>query len=396
MNEESPRQVDVRIQGAVKRFGEVTALDRVSLDIAAGRFFFLLGPSGCGKTTLLRALAGLVDLDEGDISFGGRSVTKVPAHRRNTALVFQNYALWPHMSVFDNVAFGLVERKVPKGVRTGRVQDVLEMVRLAHLAARRPNELSGGQQQRVALARALVVQPDLVLLDEPLSNLDANLRRQMRYELKRIQEQTGITMIYVTHDQTEALSMAHRLAVMRDGRVMQVGSPEEVYRSPESVFVAGFVGRTNFVPGKVTELSDGFVQVDTELGPIWGRSALAGLAVGKSVVCSIRPEYLDWDAGPAKQDGPSGTLPPAARIRAEMEGRLFLGEVEERRYRAGGIELVARSAAPRSGAPSSTAHELVVQARDVVILPGDGSGSDPADEAGPKQPEDGDGGGHGA
>ena len=377
------KQVFVRVRQAVKRFGDTVALDHVTLDIEPGRFFFLLGPSGCGKTTLLRALAGLVDLDEGSILFDGRDVTHVPPHKRNTALVFQNYALWPHLSVFDNVAFGLVERKVPKKERSEKVQTALEMVRLAHLAERHPNELSGGQQQRVALARALVVEPDLVLLDEPLSNLDANLRRQMRYELKRIQEQTGITMVYVTHDQSEALSMAHRMAVMRDGKVVQVGSPEEVYRAPESVFVAGFVGRTNFIPGRVTEVQGDMARAETALGPIWGRRTVPELSEGQAVVCSIRPEYLDWSGaetrGPQEEEGDEKPGSPAdedasqapgpSRIRAEMTGRLFLGEVEERRYRVGELELVARFAAPRSGAPAGTSHELLVQAEDVVILP---------------------------
>ncbi len=385
MGLEERKQVRVRIRGAVKRFDDVTALDHVTLDVEPGRFFFLLGPSGCGKTTLLRAMAGLVDLDEGAIWFDDRDVTRLAAHKRNTALVFQSYALWPHMTVFDNVAFGLVERKVPRRERDDKVRSALDMVRLGHLSGRRPNELSGGQQQRVALARALVVEPDLVLLDEPLSNLDANLRRQMRYELKRIQEQTGITMVYVTHDQSEALSMAHRMAVMKDGRVVQTGTPEEVYRSPRSIFVAGFVGRTNFVPGRISDVRGELVCADTPLGPIWGRGTVEDLPVGTSAVCSIRPEHLDWSGSTTEaadveavtarpsaeddQDQVGAGIRGTTRISATMTGRLFLGEVEERRYRTGDLELLARCAAPRAGAPKTARHVLVARAEDVVILP---------------------------
>jgi len=369
--------VAVRVEQATKRFGQVLALDGVTVDMESSRFFFLLGPSGCGKTTLLRSIAGLVPLDGGRILFDDRLMNEVPAHRRNAALVFQNYALWPHMSVFDNVGFGLVERKVPKAERSHRVARALSMVHLAEAADRRPTELSGGQQQRVALARALVVRPDLILLDEPLSNLDANLRHEMRYELKRIQEETGITMVYVTHDQKEALSMAHRIAVMRSGLVLQVGEPEELYRSPRSVFVARFVGRTNLISGRVTDARDGFVQVETDLGLLWGRTTDGADQTGAHVVCSVRPEHLLWDRGRRTMghQEPERTSPADANgmelwstLSGRLSTRLFMGEVEERCYLAGDRELVAIDLASGGTAHKGDEAELAIRARDVVVL----------------------------
>ncbi|MCD6498491.1 MAG: ABC transporter ATP-binding protein [Deltaproteobacteria bacterium] len=369
--------VAVRVEQATKRFDQVLALDGVTVDMESSQFFFLLGPSGCGKTTLLRSIAGLVPLDGGRILFDDRLMNDVPAHRRNAALVFQNYALWPHMSVFDNVAFGLVERKVPKAERSHRVARALSLVHLAEAADRRPTELSGGQQQRVALARSLVVRPDLILLDEPLSNLDANLRHEMRYELKRIQEETGITMIYVTHDQKEALSMAHRIAVMKSGHVLQVGEPEELYRSPRSVFVARFVGRTNLVAGRVRDKRDGFVQVETDVGLLWGRSTDGADAPGAAVVCSVRPEHLQWNHERRIKPGPDaessqaaapGSPPPWSSITARLATRLFMGEVEERCYLAGDRELVAIDLASGPSAHQGDEADLVIRARDVVVL----------------------------
>ncbi len=355
----------VTVSGAVKRFGQVLALDHVDLDIASGSFFFLLGPSGCGKTTLLRAVAGLVTLDEGSVAFDGRAVDGLPAHRRDAVLVFQNYALWPHMSVLENVAFGLVERKVPRAERERRVAEALRLVRLEGLADRRPAELSGGQQQRVALARALVVRPRVVLLDEPLSNLDANLRREMRYELKRIQRESGLTMIYVTHDQAEALSMADRLALLRRGRVVQVGRPEELYLEPSSLFAATFVGRTNLLSGRISRVEGDFVEVATEAGRLWGRSPMGDWQEGDPAVCSIRPEHLHWSGEPERRSGE----PPPARIPAKPAGRLFLGEVEERTYLAAGRRLVALSVAPgRLVDEDSREAELWVAPEDVVVL----------------------------
>ncbi len=403
--------VAVKLIQGTKRFGKITALDHVNLKIRSGEFFFLLGPSGCGKTTLLRAIAGLGLLDEGDVFFDDRKMNNVPPHKRNTSLVFQNYALWPHMTVFDNVAYGLVERKVPKEKRKKMVSDVLELVRLEHIAQRRPSEMSGGQQQRVALARALVVEPDVVLLDEPLSNLDAHLRNEMRYELKRIQSETGVTMIYVTHDQKEALAMAHTIAVLKDGRLRQVGTPESLYQNPEDVFVAEFVGRTNLLKGKVLEVEGPYLSLETTIGNLWGRRSCKKdeLQAGQEIVCSIRPEAVRTTkpASSGFSDSPTSTSttceqcspqradstsqstdeeidsnqdrnehkasdrcgPPYTEIGAKLVKRLFMGEYEERFYKANNIELQAIEHAPRgSPPPLDTSFRLFLSADEVIVL----------------------------
>jgi putative spermidine/putrescine transport system ATP-binding protein len=237
--------VDVRAVGLVKRFGEVAAVDGVELEVRRGEFFSLLGPSGSGKTTMLRLIAGFELPDEGRIELGGRDVTKMPPFDRDVNTVFQDYALFPHMTVAQNVAYGLKIRKVPRRERGERVGEALEMVRLAGYGDRKPSQLSGGQRQRVALARAIVNRPQVLLLDEPLGALDLKLRQEMEIELKRIQGEVGITFIYVTHDQEEALTMSDRLAVFNRGRIEQVGAPAEVYERPATEFVAGFVGTSN-------------------------------------------------------------------------------------------------------------------------------------------------------
>ena len=241
----------IRIEGVTKRFGDFVAVDQVDLSIAQGEFFSLLGPSGCGKTTTLRMLAGFEVPSEGRILLEGEPVENVPPHQRNVNMVFQSYALFEHLDVNGNVAFGLKRKKVPKEEITTRVAEALELVDLSSRASARPNELSGGQRQRVALARALVNRPRVLLLDEPLGALDLKLRRQMQIELKAIQREVGITFVYVTHDQEEALSMSDRIAVMSDGRVAQCGPPEEVYEHPKEEFVAGFIGISNLLEGRV-------------------------------------------------------------------------------------------------------------------------------------------------
>ncbi len=284
--------VSLTLRGITRKFGEVTAVDDVSLEIGRGELFFLLGPSGCGKTTLLRLIAGFYAPNAGSVHFDDQDVTRTPPHRRNTGMVFQNYALWPHMSVWENVAYGLVLRKVSSSEQNDRVSEALRMVRMDAYKERSPNQLSGGQQQRVALARALVIQPDVVLLDEPLSNLDARLRLEMRDEIRRIHDETGTTMIYVTHDQKEALSMADRVAVMDLGSVAQTGPPRSIYTRPASAFVADFIGETNFVAGSLTcaELP---LAVETAEGVIHSKIAPAeDLSPGDEVVCSIRPEVI--------------------------------------------------------------------------------------------------------
>ena len=241
--------VSIHIRNLTKHFGSTVALDDVSLSIEAGEMFFLLGPSGCGKTTLLRHIAGFYTADHGQIHFGERDVTRLPVHKRNTAMMFQSYALWPHLNVSENVAFGLHERKLSRADIEKRVQESLQMVRMGHLADRKINQLSGGQQQRVALARSIAVRPDALLLDEPLSNLDAKLRLEMRSEIRRICKEFGVTAVYVTHDQKEALHLADRMAIMEKGVISQIGTPRDVFRSPRTATVAAFIGEANFLPG---------------------------------------------------------------------------------------------------------------------------------------------------
>jgi iron(III) transport system ATP-binding protein len=240
--------MQVQLRNIIKRFDKSTIVDGVSLDIASGELFFLLGPSGCGKTTLLRMLAGFYDPDEGDILFGAKRMNGIPPYDRNTALVFQNYAVWPHLSVFENVAYGLRVRKIKDPDLTSRTLAALDKVKMTHLKERKPAALSGGQQQRVALARAIVVNPNLLLFDEPLSNLDAKLRIELRDEIKRLHAETKTTSVYVTHDQEEALSLASRIAVMNGGTIQQLGTPYEIYNNPANPFVATFIGEMNLYP----------------------------------------------------------------------------------------------------------------------------------------------------
>ncbi len=251
----------VRLENITKVYGSVVAVDRVTLEIESGELFTLLGPSGCGKTTTLRIIAGFEVPEEGKIYFDDEDVTFLKPYRRNTAMVFQNYALWPHMTVFDNIAYGLRIKKLPQEEIRRRVKWALELVKLEGLENRYPLQLSGGQQQRVALARALVVEPRVLLLDEPLSNLDAKLRIEMREEIKKLQRKLGITTVYVTHDQLEAMSISDRIAVMNKGKVLQYGPPRQVYFRPTSLFVADFLGRSNILYGKAGKQHDGYIDV---------------------------------------------------------------------------------------------------------------------------------------
>ena len=275
-----------------KNFSDVRAVDKINLDIEAGELFFLLGPSGCGKTTLLRCIAGFQIPDAGTIMIGDRDVTNLPAHLRNTGMVFQSYALWPHMTVAENVAFGLEMRKIGKTETLRQVQEALAMVQMLDRADYKPGQLSGGQQQRVALARALVIRPECLLLDEPLSNLDAKLRLDMRDEIRRICKSAGLTAVYVTHDQNEALSIADRIAILNDGRIQQLGTAQEIYRYPQNRFVAGFIGETNFIGGKITRVQTGTITVDTVLGSITCANNNPHLTPGSAITLSIRPEAI--------------------------------------------------------------------------------------------------------
>src|SRR5437773_7821714 len=256
----------VSIQNLTKKFGDMVVLKDMSLEVHDQELFFLLGPSGCGKTTLLRLIAGFYLPDEGRLFFGGKPMNGVPPHQRNTGMVFQNYALWPHMTVAENVVYGLDVRGVSAAEKKERVAEALAIVQMDKFAHRAPNQLSGGQQQRVALARALVIRPDVLLLDEPLSNLDARLRLEMREEIRRIHAQTRITTIYVTHDQKESLSLAGRIAIMRDGVIEQVADPRTIYRSPTNRFVADFIGETNWLAGEVQKSSAGGLVLATDAG----------------------------------------------------------------------------------------------------------------------------------
>lgn len=288
------KATEVRLINLWKKFGEVEAVKDVNLKIGGGDFFTFLGPSGCGKTTILRMIAGFTRPDQGKIFFDEVEVKDVPPWERNVGLVFQNYALWPHLSVFENVAFGLKERSFPKSIVQEKTNQALSMVNLEGLGKRRPSELSGGQQQRVALARTLVIEPRLLLLDEPLSNLDAKLRIQMRHELVRIQRDLGITSIYVTHDQEEALTLSTRIAVMSKGNVVQVGTPKEIYENPKSQEVADFVGTSNFFRAQVIEEVGDWVRVRTEEGfllRVGGQEGVS-LDIGSNLLLNIRPESL--------------------------------------------------------------------------------------------------------
>jgi spermidine/putrescine transport system ATP-binding protein len=277
----------VRLEGVVKRFNTTTAVDNLNLEIGKGEFFSMLGPSGCGKTTTLRIIAGFEQPDEGSVFLEGRSVENTPPYRRNVNTVFQSYALFEHLNVWDNVAFGLRRKKVPEMEIRKRVGDMLELVRLKQKATSKPRQLSGGQQQRVALGRALVNLPAVLLLDEPLGALDLQLRKQMQIELKEIQRTVGITFIYVTHDQEEALTMSDRIAVMNEGLLQQCGSPEEIYERPANAFVAGFIGISNLLSG---EVQDHGVRLKT--GQVIPATIDAGIAAGENVFVCVRPEKL--------------------------------------------------------------------------------------------------------
>jgi spermidine/putrescine transport system ATP-binding protein len=306
----------VELREITKRFDDLTAVDGLHLEIASGEFFTLLGPSGCGKTTTLRMVAGFEQPTEGDVLIAGRSVTELPPHRRPTNTVFQSYGLFPHLSVKENVAFGLRRKKVPRDEIDRRTEGELERVGLSREINRRPNQLSGGQQQRVALARALVNLPKVLLLDEPLGALDLKLRKGLQLELKRIQREVGITFLYVTHDQEEALTMSDRIAVMNRGRVEQLGSAEDVYERPRTTFVAGFIGVSNLMPAVVSSTGPGASAVRLDAGPEV-RADLDGLSQGERCYAVVRPEKLRIGDGDATGADPS--------IEGIVESSLYLG-----------------------------------------------------------------------
>ena len=292
-----PPSVDVRLDHITKRFHEVVAVDDLSLEIERGEFFSMLGPSGCGKTTTLRMIGGFEEATEGTIYLGDADVTGLPPFKRDVNTVFQNYALFPHLTVFENVAFGLRRRKVATEKIATEVKEMLELVELPGYEGRKPSQLSGGQQQRVALARALINHPRVLLLDEPLGALDLKLRKQMQLELKRIQTEVGITFIYVTHDQEEAMTMSDRIAVMRAGRIEQLGDPEELYERPRTAFVAGFLGVSNLLEGEVSGTDGSLVNIKLKDGTML-RAPADGVAPSGPVRVGVRPEKLRVDARP--------------------------------------------------------------------------------------------------
>jgi iron(III) transport system ATP-binding protein len=360
--------IPIRLERVSKRLGETLAVDAVDLTIEGGELFFLLGPSGCGKTTLLNLIAGLLEPSEGRIAFGDRDVTALPTNQRNAVMCFQSYALWPHLSVAENVRFGLSVRRLSRPEQDRRVAEALALVRMTEYAGRKPAELSGGQQQRVAIARATAVRPACLLLDEPLSNLDTRLRQEMRGEIRSICRATGLTTVYVTHDQKEALSIADRIAIMRAGKVVQVGTPAELYAHPNTAFVAEFLGQANLIPGRIIErVPHGLhgsgierVRVETLLGELLAFSNGTLPAGVERVTLGIRPEQI-------KVAG-SGALGLVSdnQISARLVETWFLGDSSEHRLDCCGLALRMTSVPPRLDLASDVT--LVLSPSELVVL----------------------------
>ncbi|MBP5801349.1 ABC transporter ATP-binding protein [Microbacterium maritypicum] len=364
----------VRIDGVTKHYGAATAVDDLSLDVQPGEFLSLLGPSGCGKTTTLRMIAGFEFPDAGDILISGRSVLNLPPYRREVNTVFQAYALFPHLTVAENVAYGLQQRRVPKAEQRERVSEALDMVQLRAFADRKPTQLSGGQQQRIALSRALINRPSVLLLDEPLAALDRQLREEMQLELKLLQARLGTTFVFVTHDQAEALSMSDRIAVMRAGRIEQLDAPAAIYAEPASAYVASFIGQQNFVHGTVR--ADGNA-VDTAIGAISGRWGGERVAAGQPAVAAIRPEHIRLEQGegagvPGRVLGVSHlgeTLQVAVRI---GEDATFLSRMPAPTAPSVGVDDVVRCVWSAADARLFAAEGIPTTATHVITLPKDG------------------------
>jgi spermidine/putrescine ABC transporter ATP-binding subunit len=350
------------LENLQKQFGRTTAVDRVTLEIEDGEILTLLGPSGCGKTTTLRCIAGFVIPDDGEVYLGERRVTNLPPEKRDIGFVFQNYALWPHMTVFDNLAFGLRLKQVPRPEIKERVDKALALVRLSGFSERHPRQLSGGQQQRIALARALVIEPSVLLLDEPLSNLDAQLREEMRFEIRELQKNLAITAVYVTHDQAEALALSDRIAVMNKGVLTQVGTPEQIYNHPSNRFVAGFIGLSSFVEGTVTQLNPATDRaVVTTPDQVNISVPGHGLQLNQKVTLAIRPEHITLANGQVAPEG-------ANVLRGEVIRAAYLGDVIDYRIAIGQWLLRVHTATEVMLSPGENV-QLAIPPQQITLIP---------------------------
>lgn len=325
--------MDIIFQNLIKKYDDFVAVKDFNLRIHSGSFHFLLGPSGCGKTTILRMVAGLEKPSGGSIFFNEKNVSKMPASERNIGMVFQNYALWPHMTVLQNIEYGLKLKKISKKIIKTRVDDVLEMTQLTRFQGRFPGQLSGGQQQRVALARALAISPQVLLFDEPLSNLDSQLRTEMRENLSRIHKETGITTLYVTHDQKEALSMGSHISIMQGGSLLQSGTPRELYQNPKSAFLAKFIGDTNLIEGIFQKPSQERAHIQTSLGEIHAENIQGSFNQGEKVFLSIRPETIKIDKGRNQSNLTN-------RFKAKINHLTYLGDTEQLECISGSQEML--------------------------------------------------------
>ncbi|HEX5191833.1 MAG TPA: ABC transporter ATP-binding protein [Solirubrobacteraceae bacterium] len=362
-----PRGPAVRLISLARSYGDVRAVDGIDVEIGDGEFFSMIGPSGCGKTTTLRMIAGLVAPSEGWIEVHGRDVTGLRPHRRPVNTVFQQYALFPHLNVFENVAFGLRERRAPKREVATRVAEILELVDLTGREQHRPSQLSGGQQQRVALARSLVLRPEVLLLDEPLGALDLKLRKQLQLQLKQIQQEVGITFVYVTHDQEEAFFMSDRVAIMRDGRIEQMGTPRDVYQTPATEFVAEFVGASNRLPAEIVAVGDdGTYEAEAEGVGRFRSRGVPGLAVGQSACAIVRPEAVATEPAVGERSGVTATVVDLAYLGHQVSCQLEMAD---------GAPLAMTQREQQQPIEVGRSYELSWRLQDVWLLARDDAGA---------------------